>query len=244
MHLYGLLGYPLTHSFSQRYFTEKFKEMRLTESHAYQNFAIPSIEQFPQLLNEHPFLKGFNVTIPYKKQIIPFLGEMNDAVREMGACNCVQIKDGKLFGYNTDIIGFEQSLQPFLRPSHSHALILGTGGAAAAVAYVLRKIKIPYLFVSRKEADKTIQYNQVDAAVLKKHTLIINTSPVGQYPDIAASPDIPYESLGPDHHLFDLIYNPETTRFMELGLQQGATVQNGYKMLVLQAEESWRIWNS
>ena len=169
---------------------------------------------------------------------------MNDAVREMGACNCVQIKDGKLFGYNTDIIGFEQSLQPFLRPSHSHALILGTGGAAAAVAYVLRKIKIPYLFVSRKEADKTIQYNQVDAAVLKKHTLIINTSPVGQYPDIAASPDIPYESLGPDHHLFDLIYNPETTRFMELGLQQGATVQNGYKMLVLQAEESWRIWNS
>lgn len=244
MHLYGLLGYPLTHSFSQRYFTEKFKEMRLTESHAYQNFAIPSIEQFPQLLNEHPFLKGFNVTIPYKKQIIPFLGEMNDAVREMGACNCVQIKDGKLFGYNTDIIGFEQSLQPFLRPSHSHALILGTGGAAAAVAYVLRKIKIPYLFVSRKEADKTIQYNQVDAAVLKKHTLIINTSPVGQYPDIAASPDIPYESLGPDHHLFDLIYNPETTRFMELGLQQGATVQNGFKMLVLQAEESWRIWNS
>lgn len=244
MHLYGLLGYPLTHSFSQRYFTEKFKEMRLTESHAYQNFAIPSIEQFPQLLNEHPFLKGFNVTIPYKKQIIPFLGEMNDAVREMGACNCVQIKDGKLFGYNTDIIGFEQSLQPFLRPSHSHALILGTGGAAAAVAYVLRKIKIPYLFVSRKEADLTIQYNQVDAAVLKKHTLIINTSPVGQYPDIAASPDIPYESLGPDHHLFDLIYNPETTRFMELGLQQGATVQNGFKMLVLQAEESWRIWNS
>lgn len=244
MHLYGLLGYPLTHSFSQRYFTEKFKEMRLTESHAYQNFAIPSIEQFPQLLNEHPFLKGFNVTIPYKKQIIPFLGEMNDTVREMGACNCVQIKDGKLFGYNTDIIGFEQSLQPFLRPSHSHALILGTGGAAAAVAYVLRKIKIPYLFVSRKEADKTIQYNQVDAAVLKKHTLIINTSPVGQYPDIAASPDIPYESLGPDHHLFDLIYNPETTRFMELGLQQGATVQNGFKMLVLQAEESWRIWNS
>lgn len=244
MHLYGLLGYPLTHSFSQRYFTEKFKEMRLTESHAYQNFAIPSIEQFPQLLNEHPFLKGFNVTIPYKKQIIPFLGEMNDAVREMGACNCVQIKDGKLFGYNTDIIGFEQSLQPFLRPSHSHALILGTGGAAAAVAYVLRKIKIPYLFVSRKEADLTIQYNQVDAAVLKKHTLIINTSPVGQYPDIAASPDMPYESLGPDHHLFDLIYNPETTRFMELGLQQGATVQNGFKMLVLQAEESWRIWNS
>ena len=244
MHLYGLLGYPLTHSFSQRYFTEKFRDMGITEAYSYQNFAIPSIEQFPQLLNDHPFLKGFNVTIPYKKQIIPFLEEMNDAVREMGACNCVHIKNGKLCGFNTDIIGFEQSLQPFLKPSHTHALILGTGGAAAAVAYVLRKLQIPYLFVSRNADDQTIQYHQVDAALLKTYTLIINTSPVGQFPDIAASPDIPYESLGPDHHLFDLIYNPETTRFMEMGLQQGATVQNGYQMLVLQAEESWRIWNS
>lgn len=244
MHLYGLLGYPLTHSFSQRYFTEKFKEMGLTESHAYQNFAIPSIKSFPELLQNHPALEGFNVTIPYKKGIIPFLHDRSDAVKEMGACNCVHIKNGKLYGFNTDIIGFEQSLLPFLKSFHTNALILGTGGAAAAVAYVLRKLQIPYLFVSRNSGDQTIQYNQLDASLLKKHTLIINTSPVGQYPHISASPDIPYEALGPNHHLFDLIYNPETTRFMQLGLQQGATVQNGYEMLVLQAEESWRIWNS
>lgn len=218
--------------------------MGIAETHSYQNFVIPSIQQFPQLLADYPFLKGFNVTIPYKKQIIPFLDEMNDAVKEMGACNCVHIKNGKLLGFNTDIIGFEQSLQPFLKPSHSHALILGTGGAAAAVAYVLRKLQIPYLFVSRNSGDQTIQYHQVNAALLNTYTLIINTSPLGQFPDIVASPEIPYESLGPNHYLFDLIYNPEITRFMELGLQQGATVQNGYKMLVLQAEESWRIWNS
>lgn len=244
MHLYGLLGYPLTHSFSQRYFTGKFKEMGLAASHAYQNFAIPSIEKFPDLLRTYPALKGFNVTIPYKKQIIPFLHGMSDAVKEMEACNCVLLKSNQLFGFNTDIVGFEQSLQPFLKSSHTHALILGTGGAAAAVAYVLRKLEISYLFVSRNSGDQTIQYNQLDAGLLKKHTLIINTSPVGQYPDIAESPDIPYEVLGSNHHLFDLIYNPESTRFMQLGLQQGATVQNGYEMLVLQAEESWRIWNS
>ncbi|BDQ10852.1 shikimate dehydrogenase family protein [Sediminibacterium sp. TEGAF015] len=243
MQLYGLLGYPLTHSFSQRYFTEKFSQLGLTAFY-YQNFAIPSIEQFPQLLVDNPFLNGFNVTIPYKKQIIPFLHEMNEAVREMGACNCVHIKNGKLNGFNTDIIGFEQSLLPFLKPSHTNALILGTGGAAAAVAYVLRKLQISYLFVSRNTDNQTIQYNQVDAELLKKYTLIINTSPVGQFPDIAAAPAIPYKALGLHHHLFDLIYNPETTRFMELGMQQGATVQNGYEMLVLQAEESWRIWNS
>lgn len=244
MQLYGLLGYPLTHSFSQRYFIEKFKEMGLTESHAYQNFEIPSIDAFPVLLQKYPDLRGFNVTIPYKKGIIPFLHDTSDAVKEMGACNCVHIKNGKLYGFNTDIIGFEQSLLPFLKSFHTNALILGTGGAAAAVANVLRKLQIPYLFVSRNSGDQTIQYNQLDALLLKKHTLIINTSPVGQYPDIAESPDIPYEVLGSNHHLFDLIYNPETTRFMQLGLQQGATVQNGYEMLVLQAEESWRIWNS
>lgn len=244
MHLYGLLGYPLTHSFSQRYFTEKFKEMGLTESHIYQNFPIPAIEQFPAMLQNHPFLKGFNVTIPYKKQIIPFLHGMNDAVKEMGACNCVQIKNNKLFGFNTDIIGFEQSLQPFLKPTHAYALILGTGGAAAAVAYVLRKLGIPYLFVSRNAGNQSILYNEVNATLLEKYTLIINTSPLGQYPHTTEAPAIPYEALGTQHHLFDLIYNPSTTRFMELGLKQGATVQNGYEMLVLQAEESWRIWNS
>ncbi|WP_026751382.1 shikimate dehydrogenase [Sediminibacterium sp. C3] len=244
MQLYGLLGYPLTHSFSQRYFSEKFKELGLTESHAYQNFEVPSIDAFPALLQKYPDVRGFNVTIPYKKQIMRFLYEMNDAVKEMGACNCVQIKNNKLYGYNTDIIGFEQSLQPFLKPSHTHALILGTGGAAAAVAYVLRKLQISYLFVSRNSGEQTIQYQQLDAVFLSKYTLIINTSPVGQYPHLTASPDIPYELLGPNHHLYDLIYNPETTRFMELGKQQGATVQNGYEMLVLQAEESWRIWNS
>ncbi|OYZ01145.1 MAG: shikimate dehydrogenase [Sphingobacteriia bacterium 28-36-52] len=243
MRLFGLVGYPLTHSFSQSYFTQKFSSMGMGEELAYENFSIPDIEELPYLLIQKKYLEGFNITIPYKKQVIPFLHQLTPEVAEMGACNCVRIKNKKLIGYNTDIIGFENSLKPFLQKQHTHALILGTGGAAAAVEFVLRKLNISYLNVSRTSVDQTIQYNQLNKALLSQYQLIINTSPVGQYPNVEQAPQIPYEFLGPKHHLYDLIYNPTETQFLLKGKAQGASVQNGYEMLVLQAEESWRIWN-
>ena len=243
MRLFGLLGYPLTHSFSQTYFTQKFLSMGMGEELCYENFSIPDIDELPDLLIQKKYLNGFNVTIPYKKQVLPFLHELTPEVAEMGACNCVRIENKKLIGYNTDIIGFENSLKPFLQKQHTHALILGTGGAAAAVEFVLRKLNIVFLNVSRTATNQTIQYNQLNKEVLSQYQLIINTSPVGQYPNVEASPLIPFEFLGPKHHLYDLIYNPTETQFLLKGKAQGASVQNGYEMLVLQAEESWRIWN-
>lgn len=243
MRLFGLVGYPLTHSFSQSYFTQKFSSMGMGDEFAYENFSIPDIEELPFLLIQKKYLDGFNITIPYKKQVLPFLHQLTPEVAEIGACNCVRIQNKKLTGYNTDIIGFENSLKPFLQKQHTHALILGTGGAAAAVEFVLRKLNISYLNVSRTSSDQTIHYNQLNKAVLSQYQLIINTSPVGQYPNVEQAPLIPYEFLGPTHHLYDLIYNPTETQFLLKGKAQGASIQNGYEMLVLQAEESWRIWN-
>lgn len=244
MQLYGLVGYPLTHSFSQKYFTEKFAQLGLSETHAYHNFSIPAIDQLEAAVLHKQNLKGFNITIPYKKQILSFLHHQTPAVQAMGACNCVHIQQQQLIGYNTDIIGFEQSLKPFLKQHHTKALILGTGGAAAAVEYVLQQFEIKWLNVSRTPKANGIGYEALDEQTMTTHTLIINTSPVGQYPAIQDAPNIPYALLTPAHHLFDLIYNPAETSFMQRGRQQGATVQNGYEMLVIQAEESWRIWNS
>lgn len=243
MRLFGLVGYPLTHSFSQHYFTHKFSSLGIGDECYYKNFSIPDIEELPYLLIQKKFLDGFNITIPYKKQIIPFLHQLTPEVAEMGACNCVRIQHKKLIGYNTDIFGFENSLKPFLQKNHTHALVLGTGGAAAAVEFVLRKLNISYLNVSRSAANQSIQYAALNKEIISQYQLIINTSPVGQYPNVDASPLIPYEFLGPKHHLYDLIYNPTETRFLQMGKAQGASVQNGYEMLVLQAEESWRIWN-
>lgn len=217
--------------------------MGMGEELAYENFSIPDIEEFPELLIRKKNLNGFNVTIPYKKQIIPFLHELTPEVAEMGACNCVRIQNKKLIGYNTDIVGFENSLKPYLQKHHTHALILGTGGAAAAVEFVLRKLQIAYLNVSRTPNEQAILYTDLDETILSTYTLIINTSPVGQFPNVDESPNIPFEYLGPQHHLYDLIYNPTETLFLQKGKAKGATVQNGYEMLVLQAEESWRIWN-
>lgn len=217
--------------------------MGMEESLMYENFSIPDIEELPDLLIRKIHLNGFNVTIPYKKQIIPFLHQLTPEVAEMGACNCVRILNKKLIGYNTDIVGFENSLKPFLQKHHTHALILGTGGAAAAVEFVLRKLNIAFLNVSRTASEKALQYDALNESILSSHTLIINTSPVGQYPTIDECPNIPYEYIGPQHHLYDLIYNPTETLFLQKGKAKGATVQNGYEMLVLQAEESWRIWN-
>lgn len=242
MQRFGLIGFPLSHSFSQKYFTEKFVELGLTD-YVYENFSLENIEELFAVLKDSS-LRGFNITIPYKKQVIPFLSASSDVVAKIGACNCVQIKDRQLTGYNTDVVGFEQSLFPFLKPNHSAALVFGTGGASAAVVFVLEKLNIPFQFVSRSASDKAISYEKIDESILSTHHLLINTTPLGMYPNIEECPDIPYDLLGPQHHLYDLIYNPAQTKFLEKGALQGASTQNGQEMLILQAEESWRIWNS
>lgn len=243
MRKFGLIGYPLSHSFSQKYFTEKFSKENIPDC-VYENFSLPEIGQISSVLINEPQLCGLNVTIPYKEQIIPFLHFKNDVVEKTGACNCIKITDGKLHGYNTDVIGFEISLNKKLEDYHSHALILGTGGAAKAVEYVMKKLGIKYKFVSRKTSDaNTINYNDLDENIIQTHTLIINTAPVGMYPNVDAYPNIPYQALAEKHYLFDLIYNPEKTMFLQKGAKRGAAIQNGHEMLIIQAEESWRIWN-
>jgi shikimate dehydrogenase len=243
MKRYGLIGYPLTHSLSQQYFTQKFIDQGI-EDCVYERFSIPSIGDLHDILKTHPDLCGFNITIPYKKEVLAFLTERSKAVEEVGACNCVKIIDGNLIGYNTDVIGFENSLIPFLKPTHNKALVLGTGGAALAIVYVLQKLGIDFNYVSRTATSGQLAYNDLDASVLAAYTLIINTTPLGMFPNIEACPDIPYALLTPEHHLFDLTYNPAVSTFLAKGMQMGATIQNGQQMFVEQAEQSWRIWNS
>lgn len=243
MKRYGLIGYPLTHSLSGQYFTQKFIEEGI-EDCVYERFSMPSITDLHEILNTHQDLCGFNITIPYKKEVLAFLTERSKAVEEVGACNCVKIESGKLIGYNTDVIGFENSLIPFLKPTHNKALVLGTGGAALAIVYVLKKIGIEFSYVSRTATSGHLTYNDLDASVMASHTLIINTTPLGMFPNIEACPAIPYDLLTPAHHLFDLTYNPAVSTFLTKGKQMGATIQNGQQMFVEQAEQSWRIWNS
>ena len=243
MKRYGLIGYPLTHSLSQQYFTQKFIEEGI-EDCIYERFSIPSITDLHDILQTHPDMCGFNITIPYKKEVLAFLTERSKAVEEVGACNCVKIEAGKLIGYNTDVIGFENSLIPFLKPTHNKALVLGTGGAALAIVYVLQKLGIAFNYVSRTAMSGHFTYNDLDASVMASHTLIINTTPLGMFPNIEDCPDIPYNLLTPAHHLFDLTYNPAVSTFLTKGMQMGATIQNGQQMFVEQAEQSWRIWNS
>ena len=251
MRQFGLIGYPLSHSFSQKFFTEKFLQENIVNAH-YNNFPISSMESFAALWEENPNLEGLNVTIPYKKEVIPFLHHSSPVVQEINACNCIRKFNGELYGYNTDVIGFEKSLLPFLQPHHTHALVLGTGGAAAAVRWVLQKLNIQFQLVSRKansieantEMKAYLSYDQLAASVIETHTLIINTSPLGMYPNTNEAPPIAYEGITAQHHLYDLVYNPTETLFMQKGLEKGATVQNGLAMLHIQAEESWAIWNA
>ncbi len=251
MRQFGLIGYPLSHSFSQKFFTEKFLQENILNA-KYDNFPIASIESFAGLWKENPNLEGLNVTIPYKKEVIPFLQHSSAVVQEINACNCIRKFNNELYGYNTDVIGFEKSLLPFLKPHHTHALILGTGGAAAAVQWVLQKLNIQFQVVSRKgnaieannEMKAYLSYDQLAASVIESHTLIINTSPLGMYPNTNEAPPIAYEGITAQHHLYDLVYNPIETLFMKNGLAKGATVQNGLAMLHIQAEESWAIWNA
>ena len=248
MRQFGLIGFPLSHSFSKGFFTKKFSELKMMDIE-YENFPIEAMSSFSDLWSSHPELEGINITIPHKKAVIPFLQHSSLVVQEIQACNCIRKYKGQLYGYNTDVIGFEKSLLPFLKPQHTHALILGTGGAAVAVEWVFKKLKIEYKFVTRNSkagnaAAKFISYEDLTNDVISKYTLIVNTSPVGMSPHVTQSPAIPYEAITDKHHLYDLIYNPGETVFLQKGKAQGATIQNGLEMLHLQAEASWEIWNA
>jgi shikimate dehydrogenase len=239
---YGLIGYPLTHSFSKKYFTEKFERESIVD-HAYELYPIQDISRLPSLLLTEPELRGLNVTIPYKEQVIAFLDEQSSVVKEIQACNCIRIQEGKLIGYNTDVIGFEKTLERKLLPHHHRALVLGTGGAAKAVHYVLRKKGIDFLEVSRTPKTGCVTYADINIEVLLSHTLVINTTPLGMYPDVDQAPDLPYEELTQKHYLYDLVYNPSKTKFLQEGESRGAVIENGADMLVIQADASWDIWN-
>lgn len=243
MRKFGLIGYPLSHSFSQRYFTEKFEREGITDA-CYSVYPLAQIGELPALLAD-PELCGLNVTIPYKEQVLSFLDSRNEVVQEINACNCIRIERGKRVGYNTDVVGFGESLLTKWQPHHKQALILGTGGASKAVEYVIKKLGIAYRFVSRSPRPSTtdLSYEQVDAALLRSSTLVINTTPLGMYPKVEDCPPLPYEAIGPRHYLFDLVYNPEKTLFLQKGEERGAVIENGYDMLIGQAEESWRLWN-
>lgn len=242
MQIFGLIGHPLSHSFSKQYFDNKFKEEQIVDV-SFELFDIENIEAIKTiLLNEN--IKGLAVTIPYKQSVISFLNDADDVVKKINACNCIKVKNRKLFGYNTDVIGFEKSLVKNLKPNHTKALVLGNGGASAAVKYVLSKLKIDYKIVTRSKQDDTLTYTELDEAIIQSHPLIINTTPVGTFPNTSECVDMPYQYLTPNHYLFDLVYNPAITTFMSKGLQQNAFVKNGYEMLEIQAEENWKIWNS
>ena len=242
MRLFGLIGYPLTHSFSKDYFAEKFKREGIDDCR-YENFQLANIPELSKVIRDHSELEGLNVTIPYKESVLSYLHEKNELVKETGACNCIKLEHGKLTGFNTDVIGFETSLLAKLQPHHKNALILGTGGAAKAVEFVLKKNQIPFTHVSRKHSKNDIAYEQLTPVVLEENKLIINTTPVGMFPNTNEVLPLPFEAITPQHFLFDLIYNPSKTLFLTKGEEMGAIIQNGYEMLVCQAEESWKIWN-
>jgi shikimate dehydrogenase len=239
--MYGIIGHPLLQTFSPGYFKAKFEQLGLEES--YHKFPLAAIGGLKTLLQTYPELKGLNVTIPYKEAVLPFLDELEDTAREIGAVNTIKIRDGKLKGYNTDVTGFRDSLQPLLQPQHTSALVLGTGGASKAVAYVLRRLGIGYRFVSRTPAAGTLSYSMLDQRTIEEHLLIINTTPLGMFPHVTDAPAIPYEHLGKLHLLYDLVYNPAETLFLLRGKEQGAATQNGYNMLIGQAEAAWKIWH-
>jgi shikimate dehydrogenase len=242
MRLYGLIGYPLSHSFSKKYFTEKFEREGLKD-YQYELFPVSSIEELPQLLEKHPELCGLNVTIPYKEQVLSYLHSENELVKAIRACNCIDIRNGKLKGYNTDVIGFERSLLEQWQPHHKKALILGTGGVSKAVQYIMQKMGLAYRYVSRKPGVHNYSYEQLTPAIMQEYTLIVNTTPLGMYPNVTEAPPIPYEALTPRHYLFDMVYNPDKTLFLKMGEVKGAAIKNGADMLKIQADESWEIWN-
>ncbi|MEO8794564.1 MAG: shikimate dehydrogenase [Daejeonella sp.] len=259
MKKYGLIGYPLAHSFSQKYFTEKFKKEGM-EDYSYQAYPMPNLSELPHLIKDNPDLCGLNVTVPHKIGVMYYLDKIDPAAKEIDAVNCIKIVNQhpveaffagelsslqvRLEGYNTDAYGFEMSLKPLLHNHHLKAIILGAGGAARAVAYVLNKLGISYKSVSRRAIKKQMSYDQLTPEIIKDRLLIINTTPVGTFPQIDQAPEIPYEYLTSKHILYDLVYNPEETEFLKRGREHGAVTKNGLEMLHLQAEKAWEIWNS
>ena len=244
MRRYGLIGFPLTHSFSPSFFADKFSKNGLNDC-SYDSFPLESIDKLNELIRHQPFLRGLNVTIPYKKAVLPFLHEYDREVEQTGSCNCIKIENGILKGYNTDVTGFEKSLLPLLKPYHNKVLVLGTGGAAAAVLFVLNKLGIDYLSATRNvKEENQIAYQALTPSIMADCKLIINTTPLGMFPFVNESPAILYDYIGSHHLLFDLIYNPAETLFLKKGKEKGAIVKNGQEMLVIQAEESWKIWDA
>jgi shikimate dehydrogenase len=245
MRQFGLLGQSLAHSFSPSYFAQKFEREGILEAR-YDLFELPQIDALPDLLAQTPQLAGLNVTIPYKEAVLPYLDALSEEAEAVGAVNTIAFEQGRLVGYNTDVLGFEEALLLLLPNNHTlqQALILGTGGASKAVAYVLKRMNFSYTYVSRKEAPERLTYQQLTAEQLGNVSLIVNTTPVGQYPAVIQAPNLPYSGLGAQHFLMDLIYNPAETLFLKRGQQAGAKVLNGLPMLEAQAEAAWRIWNN
>ncbi|WP_375240913.1 shikimate dehydrogenase family protein [Polaribacter sp.] len=242
--VFGLLGKDISYSFSRGYFADKFKKLGLSTYH-YKNFDLQDIKELPAVIKNEEFVSGINVTIPYKEEVIKYLDKLDKTAEEIGAVNTIKFtKRGNLKGYNTDVVGFEKSIKPFLKKHHTKALILGTGGASKAIAYALKKNDIKFKFVSRNPSGKKeISYSDLSEEMIKDFTVIINCTPLGTSPNTHLCPNIPYQYLTEKHLLFDLIYNPEISSFLAKGKEKGAAIKNGYEMLELQAEESWRIWN-
>ena len=244
MKLFGIIGYPLSHSLSRAYFMEKIEREAISDA-IFEIFPIASVQDLPALLATNPNLQGLAVTIPYKQQVIEYITHSSPEVAEIGAVNCIKVRGNELTAFNTDIIGFEKSFVKHLQPFHKKALVLGTGGASKAVQYVLKKLGIDFLIVSRKEniVEKHIQYAQVTKAVMEEYNIVINSTPLGMSPQEDTYPDIPYNFLTAEHYLYDLVYKPAKTLFLQKGEEHGATIENGFEMLIIQAEENWRIWN-
>ena len=244
MKTYGLIGYPLGHSFSRGYFTDYFSRENIDAE--YKNFELPSIEELDNVLKSEATLQGFNVTIPYKQQIFSYLNELDDAAQAIGAVNVVKVirHDGdlRLKGYNTDYIGFSDSIRPYLKPHHTHALILGTGGASKAVDYALRQLGLKTRFVSRTSREGIIAYDELTPEQMAQYTVIVNTTPLGMHPNVDECPPLDYSQLTPHHLLYDVVYNPEKTLFLQRGQKAGATICNGMDMLIGQAKAAWKIW--
>jgi shikimate dehydrogenase len=245
MKIYGLIGNPLSHSFSKKYFTDKFRIENIKDCE-YNNFEIKNLQTEIPVLKSNALLSGLNVTIPYKSQIIQFLDTISKECNEINACNCIKIDDGKWTGINTDITGFEKSFIPYLQSHNTKALILGTGGSSKAIAYVLKKLQIDFLFVTRKKdiSADVINYESISSLMMQEYSIIINTTPAGMFPNVEDYPQLPYEYVSGKHYFFDLIYNPSKTLFLSKAEAMGAVIKNGEDMLSIQAEESWKIWNN
>ena len=245
---FGLIGYPLTHSFSKKYFAEKFQLEHINDA-VYELFELEKIADLKGLIAANSNLLGINVTIPYKESVVAFCDALDENARQVGAVNCLKIEFNttekrKMTGFNTDVIGFEKSLLPLLEPQHQNALVLGSGGSSKAVQFVLQKLHIDFKIVSRTAQASQLRYDDLNKNLLDDHLLIVNTTPLGMFPNISSKPPLPYQRLSEKHLLFDLIYNPTETKFLQEGKKQGAAIKNGLEMLQIQAEASWKIWNN